>query len=201
MLLCNRTNKRKCSMKTITFFVFSMFILVACGDNPRSGNRVPRSQLKKDSLDKAVTDSMTRVMTVSDSMKFVFDDLREEYQKFLKENKEFDLLKHTKNSFVYKDSLGQQVSIEVFPISTRHASIYLPSNGAYSISHEGERFIVRSYKWNLSQDRDSLVVNTPEELERALLPFHVHMRHATLSVLKLKMAHKKKLDDMVQAAI
>ncbi len=178
-------------MKTNPIFLLlvSVVILTSCGS--RSGKRQSKSRVQNDSVS-------TAVLTVPvDSMRLVFVELQTRYQEFLKENKEFSLDLYANNIFSYHDSLGKEVRFEVFDF-TPYAGIDINPN-SYQVALEGESYVMRVFR-GYGKD-DSLLVRTPEELQRALLPFHFHMKEASISVLKLKMDHKKKLDEMVQTAL
>lgn len=175
-------------MKTIFAFLALAMFLFGCGS--RSGHRVPKSQMK-DSLATVSADT-------TDSMKFVFDELQADYLQFLDQNKEFDLDDHTTKRFAYKDSLGKEVWLEVFDLID-YAGLDQAS-GSYSVVKEGERYVVHTYTGN-HKDDDSLVVVTPEELKMVLLPFHVHMKEATIAVAKLKIERSAKMKEMMQSAL
>jgi hypothetical protein len=96
-------------MKTIIFFLVSMFFLASCGDNQRSGNRVPKSQTESGSV---------AVKTADDSISRLYNSAYSSYMDFFAEL-EVDYVYgegdsgEMRKSYTFVDGDGENVTIEV----------------------------------------------------------------------------------------
>lgn len=178
---------------SLTCLIIILCLITSCDSSSVSGPGADHSQ----------KDSVVATLTTEDSMDLIFQELSEDYKKFLKVNEEFDLETYKTGHFLYKDSLGTKVNIVVSDVMD-WGSIFHGGDG-YSVGKEGTVFIIRTHpfdeKTGDEKTGDSLVVAGPEELKMALLPFHVHMKEATISVAKLQMERSDKMLEMMQTAL
>lgn len=147
-----------------------------------------------------VVDSITVNLMAEDSVRRMYEELHESFKVFLAENKDFNLFSSSSDTkFSYIDSLGSYASI--YMTSSGFPGAWIKDeSGVYTVDKVRDDFILSTQSVNgYKVDNDSLAIKTPEEFQRALLPFHVRMREARVAVLKLRVERREKLDKMIKS--
>lgn len=185
-------------MKTIIFFLVSMFFFASCGDNQRSGNRVPKSQMKKDSTVATSDDSISRLYNsaYSSYMDF-FAELEVDYVYGEGDSGEM------RKSYTFVDGDGENVTIEV----QSDSSIAIRRPGKiYQISFdEHEKFVYWAKTFAQTESTeywsvDRVKLSSFGDLQHALLlPKQMLHQAKTASIKqhhKENIARREKLTDM-----
>jgi len=168
-------------MKTIIFFLASMFILVACGDMSTSGKRVPKSQ---------ANDSSASMMTSRDSMIAEFDTLHAMYDIFIDElttdEKDEFLRELQGGTVIFYEGLSQ-VSFDGW----MNRRVFVTNEPDYYCveSPAGKPFSCKLYKARGLGDHvltNSLTIENPLELRAALDPVRLAIGRAYLSLHKYR---------------
>lgn len=171
-------------MKNIILFLVSALILVACGDNQRSGNRVTESQMENGSAVATAEDSISQLYNLAylSYMEF-FADLEVDYVYDEDDSGEM------RRSYTFVDGAGENVTIEVHSDSS--IVVRRPSK-VYEISVDKDEMFV--YQATLLKQIDSTELYGL--VDKVKLSSFGDLQHALL--LPTQMLHQAKIASIKQ---